>query len=629
MADATDAIYGTGNPLLPSFNPLTGAIPPGIVMTRPLNLSPGTAAVNSVMPGALDPSVLTAPIPGITVGADTARAQIGGINNQIGVAGTEGPGGAYTAAAGQAMVNAIDMGALAAKRGADQEALARFGVTPGAPNAVVTELSRRIMEMEPGILQQKQAISDKLHADFLDNPIQWLINQITVPFDIDAVNADISTRNDNLATLHALSAAAGDQVGLNATVANSASVERVDALNRVVAGTAAQQAASSRIAVASAGVNSVNTFNATNRQQFESAIQLIGVENTAAQLALGKYNASITYNREQLAQAQLDLANEDLQLKLHADRLATEAAARASEAHEVQMLIQKSISGNMAEKDAAKADLNTRLAAYATLVGEKPLTWDEVNMMGDSRKKAAYIAAVENPNFMDGRLGVDIASSYEVAKTFQHTMTPGMEQVRKQLAVVEAQVLNEAGSLWKTLTPDQQHIRLNTAMTQYMVRNASTVPDSGGLYSPASLGTLLSTIPAIAATKIGQSLKPLVSGVADPNGTYPLKANDVMTSALNMITAGQMTPSQGAEEVSRIYRAVAATNDQTMQYKRMAIPGMTSDNGVPHFFAPVATGGPVGGQEVIDLANSTKVENFLTRMKARYEMNVNPNRMQP
>lgn len=590
---------GTVDPIIaPNNPPLTASPVPGYTLTPTGGAGAGGVPTSPANPntGGIDASKMMLPLSTLqgalaTSASDVAASRNSGFSGQAAVAA-----GAGGVAAGTQGINAADYMSLLQRQQNDAEVYARFGTTPGAPSKVVSDLSARVFSDEADISSRRDALQQKLDARFLDNPIQWFLNQVTIPFDQEAMQNKISGRNDDLEVLHKLAIATQEGTAQDASAAYTVSTAKLAGMAQVAIGQATQVAGEANLRLAGA---------------------LVGTADAGDRIASTEYTGA----------AQNLSLNKDVTVADYNMTLQAQANARAAEQHIVQMNIENLQNIDLNKKMAATNDLDNRVKKIAAITGATDAggallqNYAQLGMMAEGKQKQAILDLLWNPDIQQGSALSLIGPSQAIdfANNLHLPLQAGADLTRQQLTQMQSAYITSLGPTAKSLyTPEQIAINTNKYIKDKLTTDAHNIPSIGSMYSPPSLLTTLN-LPGVSGTPLADALAPLANPAVNRDKNYPTDARDIVAAATTLIQNGKATPADMAAQVANIYTAIGNSNQLSRGYRIFGIPTPASTGS---FNAAVPAQGTFGATEVHNLANKIEMETYFTR--GAIQRSVNP-----
>lgn len=564
------------------------------------------STVSSPSPAAVDPASGMPTTYSTTGSMDVSDALLSA-NNQAQTAyqsiarGGGGGGGAGLTIAkeaatqsGQANADIATLdNAAAMKLKADNErAMSMFGWNSDGGAMSVATLSQQASQTEAKVAQEQQALSEHLGQGFMDDPLQWLVNQFTIPYEAKKLMADTASVSQQLDVLKKLGDLTEQSYRINAGVDTAASTARETALRTLAFAQAKQRLADATFTASSLDIQSTNVRLAATRDAFDASVAVNNAHNETLRLGL--------------AEQGLQLQTKELDLNTIKTQLETDANNRAAAMAPFNELTAKLQSDNLQQVADAKVELNSRLANVSKMYGLQPVTVEMFQAMPDNPLKQWLTQQAMNPNIQDGRYGFDATNSIQIVNKTELPLTPGARITAENLQKTMNSVIGPEALTFKQLPDAVQHMRIQNGIIDEINKEKGNIPDAGGLYSPPPLVSTLS-IGAVAATDIGKTL--MSAANSDPN--HATKAQEVMATASLLIQQGKLTIPQAAEQVAQIYNAIMADNTINRQYGRFALPTMDATTG---YHQTVSIGNVLGSAQNVDLSDSGAVATVLTRM---------------
>lgn len=517
-----------------------------------------------------------------------------------------GGGGLASATAGANQVATGNVQALTAEAAAanklkadNLEAANRFGLTPGAPSALVSAMSAQIAENEANIMQQGKDILAKVHTGFLDDPIQWLMNQVSLPFNIQERNEGVAQNHQMLATMAELAKRTEDQYRVNQGIDTADATEKLAGLSAVQFGQAKIAIGDAQFKSAQLGLQAASLKNAINQEQFQAVVQISNAQQSARRNDLDENG--LLLKKEELGIQQENQAMNRIKLAMEQDR-----DKRNTEIQAVQLQETKLRLGKEEEQQAAMKYLQSRLDMTAATYGLSQIPWQAYNIMTDGPLKRLYDRGMSDPNVQAGRLDFDLVASLNTANNSGIPLNQSMNLLRSKLINEQSAIIKPLEYTWKGLDPVVQHTKLQQGLQEFVQKQFNNIAPSGNIFSPPPLAAVLAASPSITNGLLAKDLAPLA--IADP--MHVTDANEIMSAAVAKITKGEATPAQMAEEVYQIYNAAINQNNQLYQYHRFAMADMSERDG---FNATVNTTGYWGGSQSINMVSRAALESYLTR----------------
>lgn len=507
--------------------------------------------------------------------------------------------GTNAIAAGQVAVNEAIAKAKAKEIGDNAAAAASFGLTPGASDGAIAKYSAAISDAEGALDAKRQEILGKQQQSFFENPIQWLFNQVALPYDIAEFHTLSSTASHKLDILKRMEEATLEQFKINAGVDQATASAVVDGQNKIALGQAQVAQAASGVQVAQLGIS-------------ETSVRMTGT-NEAFQASIAAHQAYISDLNVAINQSQLDLNKKALDDNDARLLLETNAAKRQEEAAVVSLERNQIALGNEQQSQLGRLDLDARLARAANVWKVAPITFNQLNLMSDGAVKRFWEAQIIDPDVQNGRapaLGYDATDALAKSNAANAPLTPAINYYKDKLITIRDNVIAPQLYTWKSLSLDTQHAQIQTAIQNEVRKEVNNIPDQGGIFSPGSLRNTLAIgqgPASLANTQIGAALSPAAK--ADP--TLPTRAGMIIDTAINLINAGKLTIAQASKEINTIYTAIIQDNNEQRQYQLFRLNPL--DPQVNGFKTMVQFGNDWGSKAPVNMVSPAAVEALLTR----------------
>lgn len=487
------------------------------------------------------------------------------------------------------------------------EAASMFGTNQAANSFILAGLGQEITSSIQDLAGMRKDIQDRKSLGIFDDPLQFIVNQVVTPFKEEAAEYREETIRQDLATAQGLIARTHESFAINAAIADTEAETRINAIKKAMLAKTGLEVLQSNERIAKTGVEFINVRNANNKAQFEAVSNAINIQVRLEDLKLSERNA--------------DRADQYFGLAMRGDIRAEDAADRAKTTetlHNDMQRLQIEAAGGNAE---AKVTLRDSLKRAAAVVGAEAPTLEQFKLM-DARQKASWQRLMSDPNVMlEGRLGYNTGMAMEEVAENNWPLTGNTRAVYNNLDRIRAETISKYSSgttplSWQSMGKDARANAINQAIREQLNKEIKNIPDSGSIFSAPPVAATL-RIPAVADTSIA---KDLIPQAANPNN--PLRAQDVLSSALMKMSKGEASPQQMASEISTIYRAVIADNNVQRQYSRFALGGMSELS--TGFKASVKLGNYYQGaptfassSTVVDMSNEAQLTAVLTREAAR------------
>lgn len=517
-----------------------------------------------------------------------------GIQSDATAAGKQEQAGIASSAAGQVGVSTANEKANIKQKLDTENFMAEIGSNPDAKSYVLGSLGQSILAKEGTIQNLKNVVEQKSQISFLDDPLNWIAAQVSLPFDQRALGIATDDRDDTISAITKLSAASTTQAAALAVMDTGAGTERLDALNIKTLGEAAVAAAQSKIRLAQLGIQGLSLNTQLTEDQFDNRFKLF----------------SANYQVQNLAIEQGKLQVEQAMLPFQQRYYSAVADFRDEQV--------KAAEGN----EEAKKALTTKLSVGLPQLNMAPMSYNEWEH-SQPQFRAKVEQMLTQTDIMNGHYGYNTAASVENVEGLGINLNPGENLLYQQLSEIRNRVVSETEGgtyktidgktappvAWKSLTPTEQNSRFQMAVQSRMKSDFSLIPKSGSVYSPPPLRTLVAN-PNVINMPLAKELAPLAA-----NQTQDADPTLVMTTAANMISQGKMSAGDASEQIAKMYQTGMQLNAQAYQYSKWQLGAPTADTG---YNMTVNYGGGIGAfgrfSRPVNMANSADIQNALTRM---------------
>lgn len=446
------------------------------------------------------------------------------------------------------------------------------GRNPDAASYLLTTLSSEILAKEEDIRKRDSAIREKLDTKFLDDPLGFLYNQLSAPFDVAARNlVAVETQSRN-AQLKEASLRFNEQALINTGIAETITTESLAAATTINLQNAVKASAIAAADLAKSGIDVINIRNAMNAQQWHAVVQYQDAKRAEQALALQAAAGA-------RAQKELEMS---------------------TERHKIFIQEHK-------DKQEQEAIWQTRINKAAQVMNADPITVKEFMSLG-TQQRAAWESVMIDPDIQRrGMLGITPAKALDTTNNMQLRLTSGGEMIRKALTdiknTVAAMPLN-ANTFGAGGKLEEKQRLTDEAIKEQVKKEYANTPITGSIFSPPPLLATLA-IPMIKNLPIVKELYAL--GVS--NNLYPTSATDIFNSGSRLIREGKLTPHEAAAQAAMVYRGIVSDNMSQRPYSKFALEAPSKHNTTVYF-----TG--FGNSKVFDVTSMTQWEAEFTRFEA-------------
>lgn len=502
-------------------------------------------------------------------------------------------GGAMLQAQGEKLVNDTNFANSVKLKADNDSARVLVGMQPGGPNDLITSTLANMRATDADLESRGKMITAKQSVNFSDSPLEWIANQISLPFDIAAYNSEDQQQTNRAAKLAVLSKTFEDQARANAITDVNTDENLLLGLNKIALGKAQAAAAASSLRVAELGISVANMRVSMSQQQFTGMLQIGQAIGAEQDRAFRQEEFSFRQQQDLRTEQTVQLQNENQRSQLQ-------------------------------EKDRAQEGINLiqqRINKATNLLGLGPVSYYEYNADKNISDKLAPF--MTDPDIQTGYYGPTVVGATKQTQGFPLTKNGGADYTRNWLTdKLTAYTATAANSL-STLKPEEALATQNRDLLTQVATERGNIPVTGGLYSAPPLSSVLTmrslyNEDGTPRLSIMNDLIPL----AATNKTQATDPNLILKIAIDRITAGKMTQDQAAQEISTLYQAIGKDTTDIRQYARFRIPVLSPntinlpsvDKKVTGFMQGVNATGIFGGSTPIDLMNATAIQNAIARL---------------
>lgn len=464
---------------------------------------------------------------------------------------------------------------------------ASVGADPDASSYVLTAMADSILNSNKKIDTMAAANQDELSAytkkasvGLFDDPIQWMVNQFTLPQEAytynlhEAALSGVTAQRDQKLQVMREMMTSVTEAGTMLSSLDQANATKMGLLqDQGIAAAANRNLAESQLKAVSLNLQGIQLKDAINKNSFDMLMQ----------------QNSMMVQRENLALEQT---------RTHLDELRTQYT-------DVLKDIQIEARNDSVEGTRL---LQGYLTKAATVLGRTPPSVIEYKTM-TPKQRSYWDAVMSDPNMMDvnstGRFGVTPGEALDTSIGVNAQLAPGAKMTQDKLQKFRTDFIASKDITWKQLAPEAQKADLDQAYTDYVKQQTNSIPVSGGLYSAPPLRAIIAGNSAIAQFQIAKELAPFI----EANPTQATDPNLLMKTAMKLITAGKMTTDQAADEIAVMYRGAMTVNNQLHQYSKFALPGMTPETTGFRQNVTLGTGG-FNSSRVVDFSNPARVKDM-------------------
>jgi hypothetical protein len=400
-----------------------------------------------------------------------------------------------------------------------------FGTDRSAQNEVFSKLAATETAAWTAQVAARDIIEQKKSVGLLNNPLEFILNKLTIDKDINKYNAALRVRQDALDRIESLNQATSSSAILQNQFNNSVTVVSAEASTRLASVQAILQANQANIEGLKYNSQGIKEALEANAQKLAWNFSALGAKNAAANLALSQANSA----REQ---ARFEFSMQEKSKSDKYDSYIIDAVNAGRAIRGVPPLT------------GVKADnvLQT-LKAKGPLAQEFMLDYQN----GERFAESGVAKLASSP--------VDSAQLFSSGRAV--SLSPAQELVKEKLGDAGVLAKLELAKNPDAKNPQVQADVFNKAANQILQRDATEikVEDSKNIFSIAPINQIVKVSDAAAQTPVYQKiLRPLLDNgvnLNDPNKVFAAVTEGLRTKKITYEEALSLTT---------IYHAGAAAN---------------------------------------------------------------------
>lgn len=466
------------------------------------------------------------------------------------------------------------------------------------------QTTAKIAAIDSQLEPARAALMQKMNLQFSDDPLGWLVNQITLPSEIQRYNAMWQGRqglNDALQSDIASSTAAAQLS--SATRAQTSDAEAAAALTKIKA-TSDIAAAQATAETAQRSINLLLEQARFDRLPYETAKDQLQLKMAAENNALAK------------AREARDMRLYEINIK------------------RAQLEYDKAVRG-----EAAREEVEKKLTLAAVALGKQPLTLEQFEMMqrSDPAQANAFMHLMSQMDITKPAgeqffsYGADLAETVQFLKdrniTLKGEKATLINQAERYITAQEVKFKTPDGKTFKQLTKEQQDGWRKSWASEF--EKSFVDPNAkGSVYN-------IMTPKGLAETKIGQldlSKSAIVKTLQkkyESNPQATVSAEEIIGTATGLMAAAGNKQAVDAlsREVAYVFQAIRTRAYTNLEPQRV---GMVMPEKVQYAYSPGMYSLPSQGSgmfpglaestRMIDLTNPTDVKNMLLNEAAQTKL---------
>jgi hypothetical protein len=455
-----------------------------------------------------------------------------------------------------------------------------FAVNQDEANQMVSRLGAAYVASSSRAMDISEEIRQRSNVSLFEKPLEWLGNQIVIPFRQDELHANVETAKLAASTLQTANAVVQSQAQTDNLIKQSVTTETQDAQQRLIKAAAEDKLAQLKLQGIALNSGNVKAVFEMTSAQLDTYFKINQVFNQEQYLKLAKESHRIQTARwEQELKEKQDIATEEATIAetVNAGRAALNLPPLPSKQIKQQLKMGGEVSRVLQENYITGASIK---ASGLPLVGESP------------------------------------AKAAEVIVRSSAPLTVEQQGVKKFL-------VDTVGTAAATVPPtvDAKNPKAVTDHVNGVVTNAANAQQKNIKTGDASNIYAISSVTAIAESELVKGtpfhavvLKPLVD-----TGYNKVDPEDLVSKTLAALQTKQIDYTQAVNGLAAFFRVGAAVNNETRRYNMFGLPTQTSYNVKVTTSFGAQSGSAFGGgavTETFDLTDPRQISILFSRKLA-------------
>jgi hypothetical protein len=497
---------------------------------------------------------------------------------------------ARTAAADARLITGAEQAARLREQAAKQKVGATFGTDISQLDEVYSSLSAQMSEAYVRQRQLAEKIAEKQSVDFFEDPLKYIINNLTINRDINehnAINAQREAAADQIQKLNVLSSGAAQLQAQFTAPVTAASAEAATRASAYQAQVAANNYTLAGISANTAGIEAVMRMNA---QQLQYMFQGKSAINAEEQLQMSRESAARAKREEQRSVQlfNMKLAEQDKENKYNSSVLESINFGRAAR--------------GLSPLSGIKADAALRAIQSNNEIGAE---FREDYYVGERARESGQVQLAATPADMARRM----------ASKQTMSLPPQQQYVNELFSrALEVAKTSKDGTPWDPTNKDVagNTAKFNKAVDALVKRDAAEVRvgDTKNLFA-------LPGLQAYAGLKDVQSL-PLFASVFAPRIAAGETFDDpgkVLKVTAEAVAKGTIGYKEASANIAFIYQKAQALNLEEKQLGKFGIPAIApADVGYKVRVALEMTPGVLGGNIPVDFTDPKSIDRAFNKL---------------
>jgi len=457
-----------------------------------------------------------------------------------------------------------------------RQAATAFAVNQDEANSMVVALGVKYVENTKKAIAIAEDIQRRKSVLPWESPLEWLGNQIVIPYKVQEYNAAATVANAAEATLNAANNAVQKQVVTETVIKESVTTETQKAQQRLILAKATDELAQLQLQGIALNTHNVEAVYRMSSAQMDVYLKINEVFNREEALNIAKANYNLSSERwKQELKDKQEIA---------------------------------------AEETSVAETVNSGRAALNLPPLPPKRIMQQLRMGGDISKglQQNYITGASIQSSGTPMIAADSAKAAEIITMTQAPLSPEQQTLKKFLL----DTTNEAVSALATAGIDfksnpraaSDHVNKTVNETAMAQQKNIKTGDATNIYAAISLKAITGTAGAQETPLYEKVLKPLIDA-----GYNTVDPQDLVSKTAAAIQQGHITFNQGAGSLAVIFKSAIAVNNETRRYRMFGLP-----NQERYVIKETLLGGGMfpAGRVITDMSDPGQVSTLLARQLA-------------
>ena len=455
-----------------------------------------------------------------------------------------------------------------------------LGNNLGNNSSAMRQMADSYLSETNAALAARQQIAEKEQTKWYEDPLGWLQNQFSLPYDYAAYNSHADQANmleNKMSSIMSLTSSETQSQLAIAQTSTAATAQAAADAAKAKADAAAQQVKMSGLRYNIEGIQAIAGMNQDQITNTVTGIrtmlegQQVQIQEQYRALQGAMYQEKVRVDQAYLAQAtQNQAADKDLADTINQGRAAMGFTNPLPPARILNML-------------KAGGALGAQMQQFYT-VGSIKISTGKAVLAGSPAQAATALLTIQPPESAPEKVVTDMITN-ELLDSRRAALQKGVKD---------------------PLQIDQAANGKIDALVDGMGSNIQA-GDYRNIYHAPTLDALQKSVPGITRTPLWKTVvAPLVA-----NGAKVTDANQLLGFTVDAVRAGKINANQAAKDLSSIFSGVVASNNANRQYQKYGIMPQSSfntkvDTGLPGIISADKT--------TIDMTQQTQVQNMISKM---------------